>query len=357
VRTLYLDTDGAYLQDATTEEFSAFVKWCNAELYPRLLEECGCRVNKIAIAYEKAFARIVFPRGEEGYSAKKYCGRFSHYEGVAATADSEPEVKGLACKRGDSARLARRMQEEVIELLMRGECEEPAEFDALVSRWRARVMEGELSLDDVKRSQALSRAVDGYLTKAKLGGGQTSPPVHVVVAEMLRVRGEDVSEGTRIEYVIVDGSAAPLKAVPAADYDGAVDRTYLWNRVVWPPSSSLLAGAFPGEDWDRWLVVPPKLRGGKPVPAEQAPLFGDAEPIVGASPRRAKGRITVRIDHRRKPDLAKIKAAIAGAPGPSELAIEIRTPKGLAELGSPSRVEMTAALERELRALGAEVFR
>jgi DNA polymerase elongation subunit (family B) len=122
--------------------------------------------------------------------------------------------------------------------------------------WRDRILKGPLVLDDVRMSKQLTKPVGQYRRKEKKDGGMSALPVHVEVAVQLAERGLDVGEGVRIEYVVVDGKS-PLKAIPADDYDGDVDRFYLWENLVYPPSQRVLDAAFPGHKWRDYLRVRP----------------------------------------------------------------------------------------------------
>jgi DNA polymerase, archaea type len=273
---IYGDTDSCFIADVTESAFRSFVDWCNSDLYPGLLRELQCPTNEIRIAYEKEFATIVL------VGKKRYAGRFAHYKGTRATADSKPEVKGLEYKRGDSVKLARDLQFEVIQSLMGGD-ETPDTYVAIVSKWRDAVVSGPLTLREFMLSKTLSKDSTAYAQKKKKDGTDAAQPLHVEVAKVLRSRGVDTGEGARIEYVVIDGSTSPLKAIPAADYtDGAEDRFYLWEQLVWPPTERVLQCAFPTVRWkdqfgkvrpkkERAVVAPSKRR--KSVPEEQGKLF------------------------------------------------------------------------------------
>ena len=249
---VYADTDSIFVRGVERPEFERFVEWCNTDLFPRLLREKGCTRNDIKLDYEKAFERIVF------VSAKRYVGRYSHYKGTAARADSKPEIKGLEYKRGDVVRLARELQAEVIALLVSGD-DAPAatEFVAIIDRWCDLILNGELTVDDVRISKRLAKPLGEYVRKTKADGNFASEQPHVAVARALKQRGQDVGEGSKIEYVVLDGGAAPMVVQPAADWDGKCDRFYLWENLVWPPTERLLAAAYPGESWSKWSVVRP----------------------------------------------------------------------------------------------------
>jgi DNA polymerase I len=259
---VYGDTDSGFLQGASDARVREFVAHCNEELYPRLVAERGCIRNAIKLAYEKKFERILF------VGAKRYIGRYEHYKGEPANEESKPEVKGLEYKRGDSMRLARRLQAEVIDLLMGGgveipacadesayktsrreECaENPEVFVALVERYRTLVLEGQLLVDDVKLSKRLARPVGDYVPREKKNGGFGDLPPHVRVAAMLAERGEGVGVGARIDYFVVNG--AERVVAPVGDWTGEFDRIDAWEKHVWPPTARLLEAAFPALDWN-----------------------------------------------------------------------------------------------------------
>lgn len=272
---IYADTDSLCTIGCTKEEFGDFVQWCNAELYPELLRKVGCAINKISLAYEKAFDRVVF------VSAKRYCARFSHYKGKVASADSKPEVKGLEYKRGDTSALARTLQSQVVTMLMDG-VEDIAEFHALLAASRLHALSDPLPLEEVVLAKSLSKPLKEYAAKAKLDGTPAAQPAHVVVAKKMLARGQDVGEGTKIEYVVVDEMAdSPDKRyLPAADYAGECDRHHVWESLVYPPTARLLKAAFPAQEtyWDLWgRSRPPAPRRKKDAPEEQARLFAATE--------------------------------------------------------------------------------
>lgn len=249
-RTIYGDTDSIFVTGPTVEEFASFVKWCNSDLYPRILNEHGCAPEFVGIklAYEKAFDRLVFPTGNDGEPvAKRYAGAYLHYGGTAATKDSKPEIKGLEYKRGDSIRYARRMQETCITMLLAGH-DDPLHLEAWVSTERSRFFEGQIALEDIVMTKSISQQLADYKVNAP----------HVRVARELELAGEDVSQGTRIAYVITDGRKSPAVVISATNFNGEFDRFEYWNTAIYPPTLRLLSGAFPGHNWNRWIAKRPK---------------------------------------------------------------------------------------------------
>lgn len=260
-RAIYGDTDSIFVTDCTRQQFAGFVDWCNAELYPRLMAEHGARENRIRLAYEKAFEVLLMVR------KKRYAGRYSHYEGKDADETSEPEVKGLEYKRGDSLRLTRQMQAEVIDLILGGGIVRPKRVPdcvtesgpllELVQRWRSRILNDQLERDDVVLSQKLSKPLKEYRRKKKNDGSDAALPAHVEVALKMQADGDAVYEGMRIEYVVTDGGRSPMQRVRADRWDGTYDRFYIWENQVFPPTQRVLEAAFPGERWRDHLRARP----------------------------------------------------------------------------------------------------
>jgi DNA polymerase elongation subunit (family B) len=304
VRTGYADTDSMFADRVTKAEFEAFVKHCNAELYPRITKAHGCKAYDIKFAYEKQFDRLVMT------GKKRYAARYAHYKGKLAAKDSKPEIKGLEFKRGDTAKLARQLQEEAIRMLL-GNWEEPFtaptevvdDYHKLIAKFQREVLEEKLPtelcvisknitkklppsqreveerlekfkataekrnkewndeavLDAIDTIMAEYERADGYKARKKNDGTRVAHPPHVQVALILKERGEEVHAGSKIGYVVVDGSKSPMKVIPASDFTGVeADRWYLWENLVWPPTERLLVAAFPDHEWKSWGKVRPK---------------------------------------------------------------------------------------------------
>lgn len=258
MNVIYGDTDSAFVTGCTEQGFREFVKWCNEELYPYLLASKGCARNHIKLAYEKEFSWLVI------VTAKRYVGKYAHYKGTRATVDSKPEIRGLEYRRGDTARLARSLQKEVVDILMEHEDRATAPYVAAVEAMKQRIISGELALADFVIAKRLSKSLKSYKVKIKKDGTPAAGAAHVAIANILKARGRDVSEGAKIEYVCVDGHSSPKKCIPAEDYgkpdQPPVDRHDLWESVVYPPTMALLQAALPSFDWKRWEVSrPPRL--------------------------------------------------------------------------------------------------
>jgi DNA polymerase elongation subunit (family B) len=265
---VYGDTDSVFIAGTNRTEFEVFVEWCNVDLYPAKLVELGCPENLIDLAYEKEFERVVFS------CAKKYAGRYVHFKGTAATADSKPEVKGLEFKRGDSLRLARNFQAEVVDLLVgmtNGGHEDPLTFVEVVERWQQRILHGELTLEDVQLSKRLNKELGQYAQKVKNDGEMGRQLPHIEIAKQLLARGHDMGEGVKVHYFIADAKHpdGPLY-LAAEDWQGQCDRWEVWDRMVYPPTERLLTAAFPTFDWAPWGKTRPKMPRKRKVKEEAA---------------------------------------------------------------------------------------
>lgn len=334
IQAIYGDTDSCFTRADTEERMQEFVRYCNAELYPQLVEKCGCTTNCIDIAYEKAYERIVFT------ASKKYCARLLHYKGKRATADSKPEVKGLEYKRGDAVKVARTMQGECIDLLMRECCEDPKAFEPIVERYLDHVMNDAVVLEEILMAKSLSKPIEEYVAK--------TPPEHVRVAMMLRDRGEDVSVGTKIQYVMLDASGdGASKVIPARDWNGECDRAGLWEKRVWPPTQRLLDSAFPQHDWSRFDNVrlkEVKARKSKAAPGQQGLFDGDAGKVLRMTADESRGF--------NEQGVKAVRAILEVAkPGAVPVEMTLLVDGHAVRLEVERKVAVDAALLRRLRAL------
>jgi DNA polymerase I len=294
----YGDTDSFFARRFAQEAFGEFCSWCNADLYPRILAEIGCNLewNRIKLAYEKAFAILLM------IGKKRYAGLFDHYKGSKAKPmpaegeefdkkrHSKPEIKGLEYKRGDSITLARRLQERVIMTAMRG-VESPAPYRKLVDEMLAYIQTADLPVSEVQQSKSLSKAPKDYHRKTPTGKDAAVPP-HVKVAEAMAKAGKEIGEGARVFYVVMDGSDG-IEAISAADYVGELDRYYLWDNLIYPPTMRVLQTAFPDQDWVEGLerTRPRKARAStmKAEAAGQGTLFA-----ADRSVEKAVARVTTK---------------------------------------------------------------
>ncbi len=246
-RVLYSDTDGCMFDGATHEQAAEFSRWFTEDYIPEELKKLGCVTNKIKLAYQERFSRLIFPLGKDGDpSSKRYVGRFSVYEGKPVT-EYALEIKGIEIKRGDSSRLGRQLQQSVVDIIMHGE-ENGDVLEKLILQWKKRITEDQLPIEDISISKSV-KDLASYAVRFKKDGSRMTQAAHVEIAKLLQKRGEDISSGSRIRYVIVDASVSPQAIIPASDYTGEFDRVQFWNESVYAPTMRLLQAAFTGHNW------------------------------------------------------------------------------------------------------------
>jgi len=229
--------------------------------------------------------------------ASKNCATYSHYKGKAPKPlpqldekfdpdkHSHPEVKGLEYKRGDATKLAAKLQERAIHMLMLGE-ERISEYEDLAEQALDHVLNDPLPLEEVVQSAGLSKGLKEYKTKAKKDGSEGADIIHVAIGKELAKRGYQMGEGQRVEWVIMDSTTTPMTAVPAEDYKGECDRFYVWENRVWKPTQRLLEAAFPDHLWRRLERIRPQKGRHKPPPKDQAAFdFPVEKPSVRIPPR------------------------------------------------------------------------
>lgn len=240
---IYGDTDSVFIGDSSRVAFGEFVEFCNTDLYPKLLAGLKTVKNTIKLSYEKEFSHLVL------VGKKRYAGRYAHYEGIDATEDSKPEIKGLEYKRGDTLKLTRDMQAELIDMLLFQQIESTDEYVEWAEEWKKRILEAELEVADITMSKKMSKRPKEYKVRDKKEGGKTARPAHVELAIIKNKEGADIRPGDRIPYIVTDASVSPMKVVHLDDFDGTYDRHYIWQNLVYPASQRVLEACYPGHKW------------------------------------------------------------------------------------------------------------
>lgn len=272
---IYGDTDAMMARGVSRERFAEFVYWCNNTFYPELVASVGVKDNTIFFENEKGYKRIVFIKNSKGKPAAKcYVGIYDYYKGATADESSKPEIKGLAWKRGDANLMARDLQWDIIEIFWRGDYLKAEPYLKVLDRWRSHIMNDPLTIDEVKVSQSISKPLEDYVQKEKKGGGLSAQPAHVRIAKLLKERGQEIGEGTRVEYYMADHATRDVR--PAEDYQGDPDRHHLWEDKIFKTSQRLLEAIHPGHDWKSLQRTrPPKVRksNARPKKPVQQELF------------------------------------------------------------------------------------
>jgi DNA polymerase elongation subunit (family B) len=255
------DTDSAFFTGCTESAFTSFVQHCNSVLYPSMIDPTGADSSRISLAFEKTLGLMI------NVAKKRYAGRLKHFKGKAAKDDTKLVIKGLEYKRGDTPRLARSLQQKLVELLLYygkplPDLYEvgPADVEALLEPWQRKILARDFDFADAIIAKSLTEPIEQY-GRPRADGTPNPIPAHVQVARLLLERGEQVYVGAKIEYVVTDGSKSPQRTKPAIDVTiQDVDVFYLWEVLVYPPAGRVLEACFPNHNWRRWESVRP-MRG------------------------------------------------------------------------------------------------
>lgn len=245
---LYADTDSLLVHGCTRGRFERFIRQCNEVLYPKMLNDARAMSNQIVLDFEKSFTRMVL------VAKKRYAARYSHAGDTVATEESKSEIKGLEFMRGDTVRLCRIMQEQVIARLMSDDdgWDDPAVYVAMTETWLKKILTEPLDVNDVKLSKSLSKSLGSYARRKKKDGTMGKLLPHLEIAHQLKAKGADVSEGTKISYFCADATGKDKTYQHIDEWEGECDRYELWDSMVWPATRRVLAAAFPAEAWDRY---------------------------------------------------------------------------------------------------------
>ena len=322
----YGDTDSAFIAGVIEAEFKKFVQLMN-DGWDALLAPLGIESHHIDLDFEKTFKRLIM------VSAKRYAASYAMYKGKPATGDAK-EVKGLEFKRGDSIRMARDFQLEIVDLLLAdGPLADASKSREVIERWRELTLHGKLKLDDVKLSQGLTKPLNEYVQSYNKDGSLSKQPAHVRVAKMLMDRGEPLGEGSKVNYIMVKGDdeAHPIPADDATIAE--VDRVYYWDKRIYPPTMRVLECVYPQAAWKestsakkmrqreasgqiRMDLDPgkPRKRKRKRRARPVATVYMDTDPPDQADPERAQLR------------LEALKAAIEAHPGDMPIRLVFRWP-------------------------------
>ena len=167
------------------------------------------------------------------------------------------------------------------------------------------------------------------------------------MARELESRGIPVREGMRVSYYVFDGSDG-VQVAPIEDLspEKPVDRYYMWEQKIFPPTMRLLQAAFPDYPWEDTYGKQRPERAKRGVLEGQMGLFGGDPVKVRPVLKLVQGGLTraVRWVVDESCDWASVvHAAAQMAPGEAVLDIVVRLDSGAeAELRVPVRVDPIA---------------
>ncbi|MDY6776851.1 MAG: DNA-directed DNA polymerase [Candidatus Nanohaloarchaea archaeon] len=199
---VYGDTDSVMIKgENVRERMDEFQDSVNSEL-PEFME----------LEYEGFYPRGLFTYTEEGEGAKKKYALIDE--------DGDLKITGFEQVRRDWSRVAKRTQEKVIRKVLEGEVEEAVET---VRSTVERLKSGEVPLEDLKIYTQMKKKPENYESKTP----------HSEAAKRAIKRGEDVSAGDNIAYVVTDGRGSISDRAEILKYAEDYDPDYyIENQVV-----------------------------------------------------------------------------------------------------------------------------
>jgi len=202
LKVVYSDTD------------SLFIKY-DAEKIEKLSEKIEEKLG-LEIKPDKIYVRIFFTEAK-----KRYAGLLP---------DGRLDIVGLEVVRGDWAAIAKKVQEKVLEIILKEQSpKKAAKFvqQSIYDLWQRRVPYRDLII-----WKTLTKPVDEYAIRAS----------HVEAAKMLKAKGWRLTVGDKVGYVVVVGSGRLYERVKPyvfASYD-EVDIEYYVSKQVVPAAARVL---------------------------------------------------------------------------------------------------------------------
>ncbi len=176
---------------------------------------------------DKVYVRLFFTEAK-----KRYAGLLS---------DGSLDIVGLEVARGDWAAVAKKVQEGVLEIILKEQSAKKAE--GFVQGYVNDLRQRRVPYRDLIIWKTLSKPAEEYEVKAS----------HVEAARMLREKGWNLGLGDKVGYVIVAGSGRlyeKVKPYQFASYDDVDIDYYVAKQIV--PAAARVLGFF-GSDEEKLL--------------------------------------------------------------------------------------------------------
>jgi DNA polymerase I len=202
LKVVYSDTDSIFVENkkAKIEKLS---KQIHSEL-------------RLEIEPDKIYIRIFFTEAK-----KRYAGLLP---------DGRLDIVGLEVMRGDWADVARKVQEKVLEIVLKEQS--PRKAAKFVQEFISDLRQKQVPYRDLIIWKTLTKPAEEYEVRAS----------HVEAAKMLRAKGWELSVGDKVGYVTVKGSGRlyeRVKPYAFASYD-EIDTEYYVSKQVVPAAARIL---------------------------------------------------------------------------------------------------------------------
>jgi DNA polymerase I len=202
LKVIYGDTDSIFIKNEPdkVEKFSKEIE-----------EKLGLEIKP-----DKVYTRIFFTEAK-----KRYAGLLP---------DGRLDIVGLEVIRGDWAVVAKKVQEKVLEIVLKEQS--PKKAAKFVQQFIYELRQKRVQYRDLIIWKTLTKPIEEYAVKAS----------HVEVAKMLAEKGWGLMVGDKVGYVVVAGSGRLYERVKPymfASYD-EVDLEYYVTKQVVPAAARIL---------------------------------------------------------------------------------------------------------------------
>jgi DNA polymerase I len=195
LRVVYSDTDSLFIKH-DLEKIEKLSK--------KIEEKLGLEIKP-----DKIYVRIFFTEAK-----KRYAGLLP---------DGRLDIVGLEVVRGDWAAIAKKVQEKVLEIILKEQS--PKKAAKFVQQFIYDLWQRRVPFRDLIIWKTLTKPVDEYAVKAS----------HVEAAKMLKAKGWRLTVGDKVGYVVVVGSGRLYERVKPyvfASYDEVDIEYYVLKQVV-----------------------------------------------------------------------------------------------------------------------------
>ncbi len=210
---LYCDTDAVFLRlgDKKFEDARKFIENFNRNLPERM-----------ELEIQGHYRRAIFVTTKGGEAAKK---RYALIRD-----DGAIEIKGFEFVRGDWSNIARAAQEAVINAVLREG--DPKKAIKTVEKYIKDVRDRKIPLKDLVIAEQITRKLTQYQ--------QIGP--HVRAAQRLQKAGYNITPGTMVEYVIIEGTGSiGDRAIPVSLLENKrYDVEYYIDNQILPATMKIL---------------------------------------------------------------------------------------------------------------------
>jgi DNA polymerase I len=202
LKVVYGDTDSIFAENQPEK-----IK----KLSKEIREKMGLEVKP-----DEIYVRIFFTEAK-----KRYAGLLP---------DGRLDIVGMEVVRGDWATVAKRVQEEVLETILKEQS--PQKAVDLVHRFISDLRQKRVPYRDLVIWKTLTKPAEEYEVKAS----------HVEAAKMLKAKGWELAVGDKIGFVVVTGEGRlyeRVKPYMLASYD-ELDLEYYVSKQIVPAAARIL---------------------------------------------------------------------------------------------------------------------